>query len=272
MTARLMNGAGNAFLVLDRRADSVADLPTPEAVRALAARHHFDQLLLIEPGRQGDAVMRVINADGSPSGACGNGARCIAWLLMEESGNDEIVLESAGGLMPAWRTGPLQVKVDLGPARLGWRDIPLAREMDTVTLDFSVDAGRDRRLTGPGAVSMGNPHCVFFVEDAETLPVRAIGHRVEHDPLFPERVNVGFAQIAAPGRIRLKVWERGAGLTRACGTGAAAALVAAERKGLTGRTATIIADGGELAVSWRDDGHVTLEGPVEMTGLVDITG
>lgn len=269
MSAWLMNGAGNAFLVIDVRGRAALAEIGGAQVRDLAARHRFDQFLIISDSDRGDAHMGVINADGSPSGACGNGARCVAWHVMEDIGTDRLVLDSDGGLMEAERTGELRVRVDLGAARTGWQDIPLAREMDTVSLDFSVEAGRDRRLTAPGAVSMGNPHCVFFVDDAEAVPACAIGHRVEHDPLFPERVNVGFGQILDRDRIRLRVWERGAGLTLACGTGAAAALVAAARKDLTGRDATILADGGELQAVWRDDNHVTVEGPVELTGEID---
>lgn len=269
MSAWLMNGAGNAFLVLDVRGQAGLAEIGGDQVRELARQYRFDQFLIISDSDQGDAYMRVINADGSATGACGNGARCVAWQVMEDTGTDRLMLDSDSGLLEAERTGDLRVRVDLGLARAGWQEIPLAREMDTVSLDFSVEAGRDRRLSDPGAVSMGNPHCVFFVADAETVPARAIGHRVEHDPLFPERVNVGFAQILDETRIRLRVWERGAGLTLACGTGAAAALVAAARKGLTGRAATIVADGGELQAVWREDSHVTVEGPVAVTGQVD---
>ncbi|MEE2565534.1 diaminopimelate epimerase [Hyphobacterium marinum] len=269
MPAWLMNGAGNAFLVIDVRGQAALAGMGGDQVRGLAARHGFDQFLIISDSDRGDAHMGVINADGSPSGACGNGARCVAWHVMEGLNTDRLVLDSDGGLMEAERTGDWRVRVDLGPARTGWQDIPLAREMDTVSMDLSVEAGRDLRLSSPGAVSMGNPHCVFFVENAETVPARAIGHRVEHDPLFPERVNVGFAQILDEARIRLRVWERGAGLTLACGTGAAAALVAAARRGLTGRATAILADGGELQAVWRDDGHVTVEGPVALTGEID---
>lgn len=264
MTAYLMNGAGNAFLVLDARGDP--DFAGIDAARAreLAARYAFDQLLLIEDSEDQDAFMRVINADGSPSGACGNGARCVAWLIMRESRGDAVTLDSDGGLLAVVAAGEMRVCVDLGEARTGWQDIPLSRDVDTMSLPISIDTGKGS-LDAPGAVSMGNPHCVFFVENAETVPARAIGHRVEHDPLFPERANVGFAQILSPDRLRLRVWERGVGLTQACGTGAAAALVAASRKGLSGRRATIIADGGELTVEWRADNHVTVEGPVELT-------
>jgi len=270
MHAFLMNGAGNAFLVLDVRAQADFGGVSEDQARQLAQTHAFDQLLIIENSDTGDAFMRVLNADGSSSGACGNGARCVAWLLMRETGASKITLDSEGGLMPAISAGDMRVCVDLGLARTDWRDIPLSREMDTASLPISVDTGKGF-LENPGAVSMGNPHCLFIVEDAETIPARAIGHRMEHDPLFPERANIGFAQVIDAQTIRLRVWERGAGLTLACGTGAAAALVTTARKGLTGREATIIADGGELLAHWRDDDHVTVEGPVELTGEIEVT-
>ena len=214
-------------------------------------------------------VMRVLNADGGEVGACGNGARCVGWYLMHADGSDRVTMGSLGGPLAAEAAGEMRVRVDLGPARTQWQDIPLAREMDTVALDLAVEA-EGISLAAPGAVSMGNPHCVFFVDDAEAIPAEAIGPVLEHDKLFPERANIGFAQVIAPDRIRLRVWERGAGLTKACGTGAAAAVVAGSRKGLTGRAVTVIADGGELRVEWRADNHVTLEGPVAIDGEIAI--
>ena len=264
-----MNGAGNAFLLADIRQGG-DDAFTPARVRALSAEHQLDQILLVA-GTADAPVMRVLNADGGEVGACGNGARCIAWYLMREAGTKAVVLGSQGGPLVAEAAGEMRVRVDLGLARTDWQDIPLARPVDTISLPFDIDAG-SRRLSAPGAVSMGNPHCVFFVENAEAVPARAIGHRMEHDPLFPQRANIGFAQVLAPDLIRLRVWERGAGLTKACGTGAAAAVVAGHRKGLCDRTAAVIADGGELAVVWRQDGHVTVEGPVEFGGEIEIPG
>lgn len=267
MHGLLMNGAGNAFLLADIRGGG-AEMFTPERIRALARDHRLDQILLIA-GTADMPVMRVLNADGGEVGACGNGARCVAWQLMRKAGSKQVRIGSDGGPLEAELTGEMRVRVDLGPARTGWRDIPLAREMDTVTLELAVEAP-GLSLAGPGAVSMGNPHCIFFVADAEAIPAREIGPRLEHDELFPERANIGFAQVLAPDRIRLRVWERGAGLTKACGTGAAAAVVAGHRKGLLGRTVTVVADGGELRVEWRGDGHVTLEGPVEVDGEIAI--
>lgn len=268
MKAFAMNGAGNAFVLIDAR-DSGAPLAlSPGEIMALADAHPFDQLLALEAGVQADARLRVWNRDGGEVGACGNGARAAAWLMFQDRASDALEMSSLGGRLSARRLGDGGAEVDLGPARLDWRDIPLARAMDTVRMDYAVDLPGGGRLEGPGAVSMGNPHVVFFVDDPDALPLDVIGPGVEHDPLFPERVNAGFARVLAPDLIRLRVWERGAGLTKACGTGAAAALVAACRQGWIGREAVIRADGGDLTVRWTEDGHVHLAGPVELEGEI----
>ncbi|WP_417467757.1 diaminopimelate epimerase [Maricaulis sp.] len=270
MKARLINGAGNAFILADAR-----DRPSPTRIdaariRAWAQRWAFDQLLVLEKSGRADAFMRIWNSDGDEVGACGNGTRAAAWRMMEDGAGDRIALDTAAGVLLASRTPGHEVSVDMGPPRLDWRDIPLAREMDTVSLDFYTEVD-GVRIENPGAVNMGNPHAVFFVRDVESLPVERLGREVEYDPVFPERVNAGFAQILDPAHIRLRVWERGAGLTPACGTGACAALVAAHRRGLAGRRASITADGGELFVEWREnDGHVILTGPVEDQGEIEL--
>ena len=266
-----MNGAGNAFVLIDARGADAPLALTGDEVRAIHAREPFDQLLALEPDADADARLRVWNADGGEVGACGNGTRAAAWLMFEDGATSALTLASLGGPLAARRLADGAAEVDLGAPRLDWRAIPLAREMETVRLDYAVTLPGGGRLDGPGAVSMGNPHTVFFVDDVETLPLTEIGPRIEHDPLFPERVNAGFAQILAEDRIRLKVFERGAGLTLACGTGACAALVAAHRRGLTGRRAAIVADGGELPVRWdAADGHVHLSGPVELERPVSL--
>lgn len=270
MKAWAMNGAGNAFILIDARGQGRALSPSRAAVAALAGAHGFDQLLALEDDGEADARLRVWNRDGGEVGACGNGTRAAAWLIFQEARSDALTLSSLGGPMSARRLSGGAVEVDLGPARLDWREIPLAREMDTVRLDYAVALPGGGRLTGPGAVNMGNPHAVFFVDHVEALPIADIGPGVEHDGLFPQRVNAGFAQVRGPGDIRLKVWERGAGLTQACGTGAAAALVAAHRQGRAGREAMIEADGGILPVRWDGAGHVHLSGPVELERAVEI--
>jgi diaminopimelate epimerase len=255
-----MNGAGNDFVVVEARSQPFA--PSPDAIRTLADRAGpwgCDQLIAIEPSTTADAFMRIWNADGGQVEACGNAARCVGWLLLEEAGADRAVIETVAGRIAVERAGRLSVRVDMGAPRLSWDEVPLACAMDTDTLDFAASPD----LVGPGAVSMGNPHVVFFVDDAEAAPVTAIGPLVESHPLFPHRVNVGFAQIQGRDRIRLRVWERGAGLTQACGTGACAALVAAARRGLVDRSARVRMDGGELIIEWREsDGHVLMTGPV----------
>ena len=263
-----MNGAGNDFVVVEARSQPFA--PDPAQVRAIADRagpSGCDQLIAIEPSTKADAFMRIWNSSGGQVDACGNATRCVGWLLLEEGQTDDATLETNAGLIGVERAGHLKVRVDMGVPGLEWFQIPLSMPMDTVSLDLFAEPD----LANPGAVSMGNPHAVFFVADVEAFPVEHTGPRIEHHTLFPEGVNVGFAEIKARDRIRLRVWERGAGLTKACGTGACAALVAAHRRGLTERTATVEMDGGELTIEWREsDGHVLMTGPVafEFNGVL----
>ena len=271
-----MNGLGNDFVVVGagRSSDRPVFRPQAEQARAIADRAKgvgCDQLIGIEPSRIGDAFMRIWNADGGEVDACGNATRCVGWLMMQATGSDEAVIETAAGVLRASRAGPNAVTVDMGPPRLDWRDIPLAEEMDTKGIELQVGPIDAPHFHTPGCVSMGNPHVVFFTDDAEAAPVTQVGPMIEHHLLFPEGVNVGFAQIVARDRIRLRVWERGAGLTKACGTGACAALVAAHRRGLVDRKATVVMDGGELVIEWREeDGHVLMTGPVavEFSGVL----
>ena len=264
-----MNGLGNDFVVVEAR--SAPFEPSAEAVRAIADRETgvgCDQLIVIEPGEGVDARVRFWNSDGEEISACGNGTRCVGWLLMQASGKDHAVIESRAGMLVASRAGERLVSVDMGKPGLGWTDIPLAREQDTRALDVQISD--DPALANPPAsVSMGNPHVVCFVDDLDTAPVTTAGPAIEHHPLFPQGVNVGFAQVMSRERIRLRVWERGAGLTRACGTGACAALVAAARRDLTDRSAVLELDGGELLIEWRaSDDHVIMTGPA----AVDFAG
>jgi diaminopimelate epimerase len=267
MRALKMNGTGNAFLLIDARYEPVE--VKAETISRWRQTHAFDQVLLLAPSENGDARYRIWNQDGNEVGACGNGARCAGWYLMRESGNDSARLDTAYGLTQARRISGFRISVDLGPARTGWEEIPLAREMDTHALEYTLMAG-DLTVSSPGAVSMGNPHIVFVVSDLDTCPVKALGQRAEHDPLFPDGVNTGFMQVIDSGRIRLRVWERGAGLTKACGTGAAAAIVAGHRKGLLDRQCHVAVDGGDLVIDWKENNHVWLEGPVELDGEVEL--
>ncbi len=271
---RKMHGLGNDFVVIDMRREAAAI--DGAAARALADRHTgigCDQLILIEMPRDPTAqiFMRILNADGSEAAACGNGARCIARLIAEETGERHVRLETLAGLLDAELLADWRVAVDMGPARTGWRDVPLARAMDTLCVDLAAGV-----LASPVCTSIGNPHATFFVGDADAVDLAALGPLLEHDTLFPERANIGVATVRGPERIRLRVWERGAGITQACGSGACAALVAAHRRGLTGRHATVALDGGDLDILWRPDkeeerGHVIMTGPATLAfeGSVD---
>jgi diaminopimelate epimerase len=271
---RKMHGLGNDFVVIDRRRDDIrVDAAT---ARALADRHKgigCDQLILIEAPRlpAAQAFMRIINADGSEAQACGNATRCIARLIAEETGERRVRIETLAGLLDAELLAGFRVAVDMGPARTGWRDIPLAREMDTLAVDLAAGP-----LASPVCTNMGNPHATFFVADADAVDLPRLGPLLEHDKLFPERANIGVATVRDRQRIRLRVWERGAGETLACGSGACAALVAAHRRGLTERHATVVLDGGDLDILWRPDGeegggHVVMTGPATLAfeGSVD---
>jgi diaminopimelate epimerase len=269
-----MNGLGNDFAVLDAR-ESKLTLDSM-LVQRIADRKDgvgCDQVIVLEPSNRGMVFMRVLNADGSESGACGNATRCIAALLGAENGRPDISIETRAGLLNATVNADGSVTADMGTPLFGWEEIPVSRVFrDTAALDFAVDAGQGRVLERPGVVNVGNPHCIFWVDDINAYDVAEIGARVEHDPLFPERVNVSFAQILTPQTIRLAVWERGTGLTKACGTGACAAAVASARRGLTARRVTVALPGGNLIIEWREtDGHILMTGPwsLDYEGVFD---
>ena len=246
-----MHGLGNDFVVVDARARAV-EVP-PGMARALGDRHRgvgFDQLAIITGG-EGDARLSFFNSDGSVSAACGNATRCIARYLMDETGKDALTLVTPRGTLLARDAGGGLTSVNMGAPQTDWREIPLAEEMDTLELPIE---------GGPVATGMGNPHCTFFVDSAEAIPLETFGPRYEHHPLYPERTNVQVAEITGPDRIRMRVWERGTGVTLASGSSSCAVAVAAARRGLTGRRVTIDLDGGTLEIDWRDDG-VWMTGP-----------
>lgn len=258
-----MHGIGNDFVVIDLRDASLA-LDQAQA-RAIADRRTgvgCDQVIAVEPPRnaRAEAYLRILNADGSEAEACGNGTRCVAALLMAEKGADHVTIETAAGLLDAARAADGEVTVDMGAARLDWRDIPLAEPADTAHLDISLGP-----LSDAVAVNMGNPHAVFFVDDAETVALADYGPALERHEMFPEGANIGVASVPSREKIRLRVWERGAGLTQACGSGACAAVVAASRRGLTGRKAEVALDGGVLRAEWLENGHVVMTGPVAVS-------
>ena len=267
-----MHGAGNDFVVFDERPAPLG--LTPARAAAIAHRRTgvgCDQFIVIETppaGSPADAFMRIRNPDGSEAGACGNATRCVVSLLAAETGRSAITIQTIAGLLPSELLPDGRVTVDMGPARLGWSDVPLADDVDTLHLPLALGPVSD-----PAACSMGNPHATFFVSDVMALPVEALGAALEVDKIFPQKANIGFAQILAPDRIRLRVWERAAGLTLACGSGACATMVNAARRGLTGRRAAIEVDGGVLDMEWRADGHVLMTGPVATSfcGTIDLS-
>jgi len=254
-----MHGLGNDFVVFDGRNDGF--VPDADFCRAVADRHRgigCDQITtLAKPNTdEVDIFMHMANADGSLVRGCGNASRCVGKLLFEETGKREGVIETISGQVHVWREGEDCVAVDFGAPRLGWEDIPLAAAHDTLRVPLQVEG-----LSNPCCVSMGNPHAVFFVADADSVPLDVWGPEIEKHPLFPDRTNVEVAELKTSDKIRMRVWERGTGITQACGTGAMATLVAAVRRGMSARRASILMDGGELVVTWREsDGHVIMEG------------
>lgn len=268
---RKMHGLGNDFVVFDARESSIA-LSAEKAGR-LADRHFgigCDTVVLIAPGSTAaDGRLVFYNADGSEVESCGNATRCVARLLMDQRGLTRVKLETKGGLVICEDAGKGLVLADMGPPGLLWNEVPLAQELDTNKFSLPVEG---MTLTA-SAVSMGNPHCVLFVDDAAKAPVTTLGPRIETHPLFPARVNVEFAQVLDREHIRMRVWERGVGVTLACGTGACATVVAAVRRGLTDRKVSVELDGGTLLVDWRESvGHVLMTGPAAtiFTGEVDL--
>ncbi|EEX08961.1 diaminopimelate epimerase [Ruegeria lacuscaerulensis ITI-1157] len=246
-----MHGLGNDFVIVDARAHPVQI--TPALARGIGHRQFgvgFDQLAVIVNG-ESDAHLVFYNADGSISATCGNATRCIARFLMQESGKSELTLSTSHGTLQARDAGDGLTSVNMGHPQLDWADIPLAEEVDTLELPIE---------GGPVATGMGNPHCTFFVEDAEAIPLEEFGARYEHHPLYPQRTNVQVAQIIGPDHIRMRVWERGVGITLASGSSSCATAVAAARRGLTGRKVQIELDGGTIWIDWREDG-VWMTGP-----------
>jgi diaminopimelate epimerase len=257
-----MHGLGNDFVVFDARNRGLA--LDARSARILADRRlgvGCDQVIVIERAANGaDAFMRVFNADGGEAESCGNAARCVARLLMDETGTKKIHLDTEGGALACIEQGAL-VRVDMGRPKFGWHEIPLAKEVDTKSFALDVAGFDEPGLKSASAVSVGNPHCVLFVADAERALVETLGPAIERYPLFPERTNVEFVSVLGVDRLRMRVWERGAGITLACGTGACAAIAAAQRRGLCGTNVEIVLDGGSLLLEWAGG-----DAPIFMTG------
>ncbi len=265
-----MNGLGNEIVVLDLRGTRLKVTAGEACAIAGQPASRFDQLMVLhDPVSAGaDAFVRIYNTDGSEAGACGNGTRCVGWAMMADAamgaGERELLLETRAGLLPVTRTGPLSFRVDMGAPKLGWQDIPTRDPFyDTSGIELQIGPIDAPILHTPGVVSMGNPHAVFFVDDPWRFDLEKIGPLLENHPIFPDRANISLAAVVKPDHIILRVWERGAGLTKACGSGACAALVAAVRRDLSAREATVTLPGGDLLIAWREkDGHVLMTGPV----------
>jgi diaminopimelate epimerase len=251
-----MHGLGNDFVVIDARSRPI--LLSDDQKRRIADRRRgigCDQLIVLEPSRRADVFMRIYNPDGTEAGACGNATRCISGRLMAEKGVERIVVETISGLLETSAADRGDITVDMGEVKTDWRDIPVAAECDTLHLPL-----RSGPLMDPVGVNVGNPHAVFFVPDVATIDLEQLGPELEHAPLFPERANIEIVQRLASGRLRMRVWERSAGITQACGSGACATLVAAARRGLTGRKAEVVLDGGTLTIEWLANNHVMMTG------------
>lgn len=258
-----MNGAGNAFAIFDARSTSFA--PTPDQLRQIANDMKADQIIALERDAQRDVFMRIWNADGSEVEACGNASRCVGKILLEETGKDKVTIQTEADMLKAYAAEDGLITVDMGSPLMGWEDIPLSEKMDVRGVDVKIGPMDAPYLSRPAVVSMGNPHAVFFVDNVLDYDIPALGPLVEWHPTFPEGTNVGFCQVLDRETVRLRVWERGAGLTKACGTGACAAVVCAARAGLTGRQVRVIVDGGVLFINWsEEDDHVYMTGPVEL--------
>jgi diaminopimelate epimerase len=251
-----MHGLGNDFVVIDARERPLA--LTDDQKRRIADRRRgigCDQLIVLERSAGADVFMRIFNPDGSEAGACGNATRCIAGRLMAERGVERIVVETISGRLETRAADRGDITVDMGEVKTDWRDIPVAEECDTLHLPVRLGP-----LLDPVGVNVGNPHAVFFVSDVATIDLEKLGPELEHAPLFPERANIEIVQRLASGRLRMRVWERGAGITQACGSGACATLVAAARRGITGRKAEVVLDGGTLTIEWLPNNHVLMTG------------
>ena len=258
-----MHGLGNDFVVFDARYGS---LDVSEVfLRAVANRKRgvgCDQVIVLRlpQNAEADVHMSIYNMDGTQVGACGNATRCVAMILFQETKRDVCTIETIAGFLKAWKDDTGLIAVDFGKPTFDWKAIPLARDVDTVRAPVSAGA-----LSAPCCVNVGNPHAVFFVPDVDAVPLAEVGPILETDPIFPERCNIEIAQILSPDRIRMRVWERGTGITEACGSGSCATLVAAVRRELSARRATIVLDGGELVIEWRDDDHIIMVGPAALS-------
>jgi diaminopimelate epimerase len=261
-----MNGLGNDFAIIDARAEPFR--LSAAAAESIARRDEgvgCDQIILLEPSAEADIFMRILNADGSEVSACGNASRCVAALVQPELGRRQLTIQTQAGVLKANVAEGGIITIDMGEPRFAWDEIPLSRPFgDTAALDFSFTLPDGRTLEGPSVVNVGNPHCIFWVEDVGTFDLSRFGRPLEYHELFPERANISIGQVLGRDALRLRVWERGAGITQACGTAACAAAVSAARTGRTGRSVAVELPGGTLSIEWREaDNHILMSGPAE---------
>ncbi|HML12790.1 MAG TPA: diaminopimelate epimerase [Xanthobacteraceae bacterium] len=262
-----MNGLGNEIVLVDMRAAPAALTAADARAAAKPGGVPYDQLMALYPPRTPgtDGFVRIYNNDGSEAAACGNGMRCLASLLFEETGKDALAVETKAGLLNCWKAGGERFTVDMGVPRFRWDEIPLAEEFrDTRAIELQIGPIDKPILHSPSVVNVGNPHAIFWVDDIAAYDLARIGPLLENHPIFPERANISLAAVKSPAHLVVRTWERGAGLTRACGSAACAAAVAAARTRRTGRKVTVTLPGGDLAIEWREaDDHVLMTGPVE---------
>ncbi len=268
-----MNGLGNDFVIIDARTREIE--LSPQTVLHIADRDRgigCDQLIRLDTGNDATTFMRIWNADGNEVDVCGNATRCIAWILMEEIGEDQVSISSNAGTFNCTRAkAPMSISVDMGCPRVNWQDIPLSEPFsDTRTIELHVEFTDVPLLHSPSVINVGNPHCIFWVDDITAHDLGKIGRSLEHHPLFPDRANISLAQVITAKTLALRVWERGTGLTKACGTAACAATVAAHRKCLTDREVDVMLPGGVLSIDWRSDDHIIMTGPItfEYSGII----
>jgi len=263
-----MNGLGNEIVVVDMRTSPKPIAADEARAAAQPSGAPYDQMMALYPPRTSgtDAYVRIYNSDGSAAGACGNGMRCVAELMFRETGKDTLTFETQAGLLNCWKgAAPLVSTVDMGKPRFAWDQIPLAEEFaDTRCIELQIGPIDDPILHSPSVLSMGNPHAIFWVKDVMAYDLSKIGPLLENHPIFPERANISLAHVTSQTTITLRVWERGAGLTKACGSAACAATVCAARKTLTGRSVTVTLPGGPLDIAWRADDRIFMTGPVEL--------
>lgn len=261
-----MNGLGNEIVIVDLRESSKTFVPAEVQAIAARPRSHFDQMMVLHaPRSKGtEAFVRIYNSDGSEAGACGNGMRCVGWYMARGRANPKFKVETAAGVLDVDAGAGSIVTVDMGEPRFAWQDIPLAEEFrDTRGIELQIGPIDNPVLHSPSVVNVGNPHAIFWVEDVNAYDLGRFGPMLENHPLFPERANISLAHVTAPDALTLRTWERGAGLTRACGSAACAAAVCAARKKLTGRKVTVTLPGGDLIIEWAANNGILMTGPTE---------